>query len=113
MTWSLTWEFPEENGPCGDRRSQVDHLAALSPLPIAPLLWLVVDTAPFLLMMAQQVKNLPAMQETQEMWVRSLGWEYPLEKEIETHSSILARKITWTEEPVGLQSLGSQRVGHD
>ena len=60
--------------------------------------------------MAKTVKNLPAVQET---WVRSLGWEDPLEKEMATHSSILAWKIPWTEEPGGLQSMGSQRVGHD
>ena len=60
--------------------------------------------------MAQGVKCLPAMQET---WVRSLGWKDPLEKEIATHSSILAWKIPWTEEPDRLQSTGSQRVGHD
>ena len=58
--------------------------------------------------MAQQVKNLPAMQETQELWVQSLGWEDPLEKETATHSNILAWKIPWTEEPGGLQSMGSQ-----
>ena len=55
--------------------------------------------------MAQMVKSLPAVQET---WVQSLGWEDPLEKEMATHSSILAWKISWTEEPGGLQSLGSQ-----
>ena len=55
------------------------------------------------------VKNLPAIQE---MWVWSLGRENPLEEEIATHSSILACKIPWTEEPGGLQSMGSQRVGH-
>ena len=49
--------------------------------------------------MAQQVKNLPAMQETQEMWVESLGLEDPLEEEMTTHPSILAWKIPWTEEP--------------
>jgi len=56
------------------------------------------------------VKNLPAMQET---WIRSLGWEYPLKKGMATHSTILAWKIPWTEEPGGLQFMGSQRVGHD
>ena len=60
--------------------------------------------------MAQMVKNLPAMQET---WVRSLGWEEALEKEMATHSSTLAWKIPWTEEPGGLQSVGFQRVKHD
>ena len=63
--------------------------------------------------MAQQVKNLPAKQETQEMWVRSLGWEDPLEEEMATHSSILAWRIPWMEEPGGLQSIASQRVRYD
>ena len=56
------------------------------------------------------VKNLPAMRET---WVRSLGWEDPLEEGMATHSSILAWRIPWTEEPGRLQSMGSQRVGHN
>ena len=56
------------------------------------------------------VKNLPAKQE---MWAVSLGREDPLEKEMATHSSILAWRIPWPEEPGGLQSMGSQRVGHD
>ena len=60
--------------------------------------------------LAQSVKNLPAVQETQ---VRSLGQEDHLEKEMATHSSILAWKISWTEEPGGLQSMGSQKVEHD
>ena len=60
--------------------------------------------------MAQTVKNLPAMWETQ---VRSLGWEDLLEKEMATHSSIIAWKIPWTEDPGGPQSTGSQRVEHD
>ena len=60
--------------------------------------------------MAQRVKHLVAMQET---WVQSLGQEDPLEKEMVTHSSILALKIPWTEKPGRLQSMGSQRVRHD
>ena len=56
------------------------------------------------------VKNLPAMWET---WFRSLGWEDPLEEGLAAHSSILAWRIPWTEEPGGLQSMGSQRVGYD
>ena len=56
------------------------------------------------------VKNLPAMQET---WVLSRGWEDPLEKEMATHSSILAWRILWIEEPGGLQSMGSQEFIHD
>ena len=61
-------------------------------------------------LVAQMVKNLSAIQETQ---VQSLGWEDPLEEAMETHSSILAWRIPWTEEPGGLQSMGSQRVGHN
>ena len=61
-------------------------------------------------LVAQLVKNPPAVQET---WVQSLGWEDLLEEGMATHSSILAWRISWTEEPGGLQSMGSQRVGHD
>ena len=61
-------------------------------------------------LMAQMVKHLPAMRET---WVRSLGWENLLEKEMATHSSTLAWRIPRTEEPGSLQSMGSRRVGHD
>ena len=61
-------------------------------------------------MVAQMVKNLPAMQET---WIQFLGLEGPLEKEMATHSRILAWKTPWAEEPGGIQSMGSQRVGHD
>ena len=60
--------------------------------------------------MAEMVKNLPAIRDT---WVRSLGWEDPLEKETVTHSSILAWRIPWTKEPGRLQSMGLQGVGHD
>ena len=61
-------------------------------------------------LVAQTVKNLPAMQET---WVQSLDWEDPLEKGIASHSSVLAWRIPWTEEPGGLQSTGSKREVHD
>ena len=60
--------------------------------------------------MAQRVKSLPAMQETS---VQSLGWEDPLEEGMAIDSSILAWRIPWTEEPDGLQSMGSHRVGHN
>ena len=60
--------------------------------------------------MAQMVKNLPAIRET---WVQSLGWEDPLEEGMATHSSLLAWRIPWIEEPGGLQSMGLQKVGHD
>ena len=61
-------------------------------------------------LVTQTVKNPPAMQET---WVQSLGWEGPLEKGMATHSSILAWRIPWTEEPGRLQTVRLQRVGHD
>ena len=64
-------------------------------------------------LMAQLVKNVPAMQETQETWVQSLEQEDPLEGEMATRSSILARKIPWTEEPSQLQPIVLQRVRHD
>ena len=61
-------------------------------------------------LVAQRLKHLPAVQET---WVQFLGWEDPLEKEMANCSSTLAQKIPWTEEPGGLQSMRSQKVGHD
>ena len=61
-------------------------------------------------LVAQMVKNLPAMQE---IWVQVLGREDPLEKGMATHCSILVWRIPWTEEPDGLQPMGSPRVGHD
>ena len=61
-------------------------------------------------LVAQMVENLPAMQET---WLRSLVWEDPLEKGMASHSSILAWRIPWTEEPGGLQSMGSPRIRYD
>ena len=61
-------------------------------------------------LVAQTVKHLPGVRETR---VQPLGWEDPLEKEMATHSSTLAWKIPWTEEPGRLQSMGSQRAGHD
>ena len=69
--------------------------------------WTTYICAP---LVAQTAKNLTEMQETP---VQSLGQEDPLEKEMATHSNILAWRIPWTEEPGGLQSMGSQRVGHD
>ena len=61
-------------------------------------------------LVAHMVKHLPTMRET---WIRSLGWEDPLEKEVATHFSILAWRTPWTESPDRLQSMGSHRVGHD
>ena len=65
---------------------------------------------PWASLVSQMVKNLPAMKGT---WVQSLNWKDPLEKEMVTHSSILAQRIPWTEKPGGLWSMGSQRVRHD
>ena len=97
-----------------------DWLGLLSPMTSAysamrsvPESHLINDYQPLdqhLSLVGHVVKRLPAMRETQ---VRSLGWEDPLEKEMATHSSTLAWKIPWTEEPGRLQSMGSQRVGHD
>ena len=65
---------------------------------------------PWASLVAQTIKNVTTMQET---WVVSLGWEDALERRIATHSSILAWRIQWTEEPGGLQFKESQRIGHD
>ena len=70
----------------------------------------MVDLNPKASLVAQKVKHLPTVQET---WVQTLCREDALEKEMATHSSILAWKIPWTEEPSRLQSMGSQKVGHD
>ena len=83
-----------------------------SPLPSGYSkhdLWALLGF-PWASLVAQRVKHLPAMQET---WVRSLGQEDPLEKEMATHYSNLAWKIPWTEKPGRLQSMGSKRVRHD
>ena len=86
---------------CGAELDMTERLHSLS-LPIyCPLMRSRV---------AQRLKRLPAMWET---WVQSLGWEDPLGKEMATHSSILAWRIPWMEEPSGLQSTGSQRVGNN
>ena len=79
-------------------------------LPLYLKIYLYVFTWVRASLVAQRLKHLPAMRET---WVRSLGWEDPLEKEMATHSSTLAWRIPWREEPGRLQSMGSQRVGHD
>ena len=75
--------------------------------PVQKSIWYTVLWAS---LVAQSVKNLSAVQETQ---IQSLGWEDPLEKEMAIHSSILAWRILWTEDPGRLQFMGSQKVGHD
>ena len=73
-------------------------------------IYIYIETHSLTSLVVQMVKRLPIMRET---WVQSLGQEDPLEKEMATHSSTLAWKIPWTEEPGRLQSMGSQRIGHD
>ena len=83
---------------------------ALSKNPNDFLMSYMYSDFPRTSLVAQMVKHLPTMRDTQ---VPSLGWEDPLEKGMATHSSILAWRIPWREEPGRLQSMGSQRVGHD
>ena len=71
---------------------------------------MVLTKLPRVSLVAQMVNNLPEMQETR---FQSLGWEDPLKKRMAIHSSILAWRIEWTEEPGGLQSMGLQRIEHD
>ena len=85
-----------------------NHLILCRPLLFPPSIFPSIRV--FSSEVAQRIKRLPAMQDTR---VRSLDWEDPLEKEMATHSSILAWRIPWTEEPGGLQSMGSQRFRHD
>ena len=88
------------------KKKKVATIDSFLPLQILILKLVTIWTS----LVAQMVKNLPIMQETQ---VRSLGWEDPLKEEMANHSSILACRIPWTEEPGGPQSMGSQRVGDD
>ena len=74
---------------------------------------MLVNTPPPASQVAQWVQNLPAVRETQEMQVRCLDWDDPLEEGTATHSCILAWRISWTEELGGLLSVGSKRVRHD
>ena len=99
--WSVLFSFLFGN---------IFNFTLISPLSLHSLIFLVYWHPSVTSLVAQMVKRLPTMWETQ---VRSLGWEDPLEKEIATHSSTLAWKIPWAEEPGSLQSMGSQRVGHD
>ena len=89
---------------CKDQQEPTDGFKAQERTELGDHVGSVLDKV------TQQVKNLPEMQETQ---VQSLGREDLLEKEMATHSSILGKKIPWTEEPGRLQSMGSQRAGHD
>ena len=88
------------------KQCQALYLGALKSLQMVIAAMKLKDAS----LVAQTVKRLPAMWETR---VRLLGWKDPLEKEMAIHSSTLAWKIPWTEEPDRLQSMGSQRVRHD
>ena len=108
------WIFPREDSvwrwcSCLDRRSPGSLRYSGEPLSRTAGNMVLLGFF-WASLVAQRLKRLPAMQET---WVRSLGQEEPLEKEMATHSSILAWRIPWMEEPGGLQSMGSQRVGHN
>ena len=94
----------------GEARVTAGSPPAPSQLPLGRSMFVPSDLLYPASLLAQMVKNLPAMQETQ---VRSLGREDTLEKGMTTHSSILAWRIPRTEDPRGLQSMGSQRAGHD
>ena len=93
---------------CQDCETRIGFVCFLNSLGLGGLGYhsVVLETC----LGAKMVQNLPAMQET---WVRFLGQEDPLEKEMANHSSILVGEIPWTEEPGGLQSMGSQRIRHD
>ena len=88
-------------------RQILNHLSTREVL--SSCLDFLLPTRPWTYLVPQMIKNLPAMQKTQ---VQSLGWEDPLEKGMTAPSSILAWRIPWTEEPGGLQSMGSRRVRH-
>ena len=106
MVKILNYAYQDSVGK--EEREKKDMLEACSALPDITA-FIFINIYLFILV-AQSVKNLPAMQETE---VQSLGWEDPLEKGMAIHSSILVWRIPWTEEPGGLQSTGSQRVGHN
>ena len=104
MSWGDLPSLPLFSG-CFSSSNRLSHLPCQCPLVFASgylLAWASL--------VAQMVKNPPAMQE---IWVSSLGQEDLLEKRMATHSSILAWEIPWTVEPGGLQSMGSQKVRHD
>ena len=90
------------------RKGWIEYLVISLYLPFFKILCQFPNSASSLV--AQMVKNLPAMWE---IWVQSLGWEDPLEEGMATHTSILAWRIPCSEEPGWVQSMGSQRVGHD
>ena len=107
FAWKIPWtEEPGRLQPMGSQKTS-NNQTRLGNFTK----WIMVATCHYsVIHMAQMIKHMSSMLET---WVRSLGREDPLEKEMATHSTTLAWKIPWTEEPGGIQSTGSQRVGHD
>ena len=106
-------EFPSPLSPCQPSfyfLYDFDYPRHLTSVEFYSICLFVTGLFHWTSLVAQMVKRLPTMWET---WVRSLGWEDPLEKEMATHSSILAWKIPWTEDPHRLHSMGSQTVGQD
>ena len=114
LAWRIPWtEKPGRLQSMGSQRVGHDWATSPSPLYIGKEVCMHIYIYLFIYrasLVAQKVKNLPAMQETQ---VQPLSQEDPLEKGMATHSSILACRISWTEDPGGLQSMESQRVRHD
>ena len=107
----LHWQV--DSSPLSHQGSPTDnsHSWLMFHAGIPSFFWFIYRYPQFLYsLVVQTVKSLPAMRETQ---VQSLGQEDPLEKEMATHSSILSWRIPWTEEPGGLESMGSQKVRHD
>ena len=101
---------PFQVSKLGRSQERAKHMGLGSYLTFTQKLLRFFDVDHFASLVAQMVKSLPAVRGTS---VKSLGWEDPLEKEMATHSNILAWKIPWVEEPGRLQSMGSQRVRHD
>ena len=113
MPFPSPGDLPDPGIEPGSLALQSDSLLTESPGKSPVSFFLCIDCLSLChlaSLVAQTVTNLPAMQETQ---VRSLGQGEPMEKEMATHSSILAWRILWTEKPGWLQSMGLQRVGHD
>ena len=104
VSWSLVWKTLHYHWCCIFIRASSFFFVLNHVYLCHSILWIAGGSV---------IKNLPTVQEVQERWVLSLGWEDSLEEEMATHSSILAGKIPWTEENVTLQSMGLQRVGRD
>ena len=104
---SVLFNSTQIQGPCTPHPSFMPCLLQTHTVTSQVHVWSYMHLTS---LVAQMVKRLPTMWET---WVHSLGWEDPLEKEVATHSSILAWKIPWMEEPGRLLSMGSKRVRHD